>query len=62
MKSTYSAPVLHRLGGIAEITGTDIPCIDLDGDGSGKTIGLPSDVNWTFFGHPIPITDCVTGS
>lgn len=57
MKGTYKAPVLHRLGGIAELTGTG-------GDFCfhGKTIGLPSDINFTFFGHPIPITDCETGS
>ena len=62
MKRSYTVPMLHRLGGVAEMTGTDFPCVDINGDGNGKTFGLPSDVNFTFFGLPIPISDCVTGS
>ena len=60
MKGTYKTPVLHRLGGVAELTGTggdwDDFCLH------GKTFGLPSDINFTIWGHPIPITECETGS
>jgi len=49
MKS-YQKPTLTVYGRVEEITAT--------GCFRGKTIGLPSDVNFTFFGHPIPISDC----
>ena len=65
MKSAYMTPVLHRLGGIAEITGTgEFPCIDLNGDGQGKTLGAPSDLIFRFgpIVIPLPTTECVTGS
>jgi len=55
MKSTYEAPVLHRLGGVAELTGTWDDCIF---DHANKTLGYPSDTNWNF----LPFTDCATGS
>jgi hypothetical protein len=56
MKDAYKAPVLQHLGRVSEITGTG--CLDLDGDGDGKTFGYPSDTNW----HFLPFTDCETGS
>ena len=55
MKDVYKTPVLRRLGGIAEITGTWDDCIF---DHHNKTIGWPSDTNWKF----LPITDCESGS
>lgn len=62
MNTTYAPPRLHRLGSVAALTGTS--CIDLDGDGGGKTLGGPSD--FTFRYGPIviefPTTDCSTGS
>jgi hypothetical protein len=59
MKDSYKSPVLHRLGGIAEITGTG-GCWDLDGDGDGKRLSWSGDVLWGYF---IPILeDCSTGS
>ena len=57
-KRPYAAPRLQRLGGLVELTGTGFPCVDINGDGNGKTFGLPSDLNFCAF----PITDCSTGS
>ena len=65
MDSTYSPPRLRRFGGVAAITGTgEFPCIDMNGDGAGKTLGGPSDFVFRFGSIVIefPTADCTTGS
>jgi hypothetical protein len=63
MNTTYAPPRLHRLGSVAALTGTgDFPCIDLNGDGQGKTIGGPNDFVFRFLGFEIPLEQCATGS
>jgi hypothetical protein len=49
-KKPYSSPTLVVYGRVEDITRTG--CL------LGKQLGLPSDINFQFFGKDIPLTEC----